>query len=346
VARKRRDWESGWILSVVIRAHEGRAIFATDEDRAFFVERLREIFVAPDVELLAWAVLLNHVHLVIRVGEVAPAALFRRLDTVVAMRERRRRGDHGAVLQDRYWSRPCHGEGEALRLLTYVLGNPAHHGAVETAEALETYPWTAYPEVLGRSRPGIVDPARTLALIHPDADVARQTLREAMEARVARWHAERDGVDVCDEPGCRGSPDGCGLVHRRRAASAPSALDGISEAVGTGGVPIEHDELRDRRTRLRASGWRPEELVASVCARLEVDPAAVRSGSRLHAESRARAVIAHVACDVAGVSAVDAARLLGVGAAALTAARRRGRVLVVSKGWSVDDVLSWGGPAT
>jgi NADPH:quinone reductase-like Zn-dependent oxidoreductase len=62
-----------------------------------------------------------------------PATLFRRLNTAVARRERGRRGDHGAVLPARYWSKPCVG-ADIVRLLTYVLGDPAHHGVVPTAE--------------------------------------------------------------------------------------------------------------------------------------------------------------------------------------------------------------------
>src|SRR5262245_2309571 len=134
--RQRRAWEPGDLLSIVGRAHEGRPIFATDEDRAYFTDRLKRVFVRGEADLLAWALMVNHYHLVIRVRDAEPGRLFLRLNTVIARRERRRRGDHGAVFQDRYWSGRCEGEGSALALLTYVLGNPVHHGVVETAEAL------------------------------------------------------------------------------------------------------------------------------------------------------------------------------------------------------------------
>ncbi|MCE9635097.1 MAG: hypothetical protein K8T90_05260 [Planctomycetes bacterium] len=101
----------------------------------------------------------------IRITDLPPETLFRRLNTAIGMRERRRCGDHGTTLQGRYWSRRCEGDGAVLSVLSYVLGNPVHHGVLDTASALETYPWTAYPEILGRDSCGLVDrrgaPSRT-----------------------------------------------------------------------------------------------------------------------------------------------------------------------------------------
>lgn len=340
--RTRRLWEPGDILSIVGRAHEGRPIFVTDDDRRFFVDRLRRVFVVPRVDLLAWGLLINHYHLVIRVGDEVPGQLFLEFNTALAQRERRRRGDHGVVFQSRFWSRQCTGSEELLRLLTYVLGNPAHHGVVPTAEALESYEWTAYPEVLGLAAPRLVNPAMTLALIHPDPTIARAVLREAMVERVARWHAERSGIDVCDEPGCVGAAEACFLVHVNhrqsecRPAPAPPAVQAPRN-----GISLAHDLRRGRRTRLLIAGWSPIHLVASVAPRLAADPDAVLRGVRTHAESRARAIVAHVACDGAGVPVADVAAVLGVTGSALSNARRRGRALLLARGWSIDDVLSW-----
>jgi REP element-mobilizing transposase RayT len=344
VPRERRAWAPGDVLSIVGRAHEGRPIFATGEDRRFFLDRLQRVFAPGEVGLLAWALLINHYHLVIRVRDEEPGRLFLRLNTVVARRERRRRGDHGAVFQDRYWSGRCEGEGAAVALLTYVLGNPVHHGVVPTAEALETYEWTAYPEVLGLRAPGLVDARETLALVHPDEAVARRTLREAMSWRVARWRSARDGVDVCEEPGCRGARDACGLVHpeRVRLANGRFGAHPGPAAPAEAGISRVHDDRADRRSRLLAAGWRAADLVAAVCARLGADPAAVLRGERRRPESRARSVVACVACEGAGERVGEVARLLGVSGTAAAAARRRGRRILDGLGVDVEQALSWG----
>ena len=344
--RQRRLWEPGDLLGIVVRAHEGRPIFATDEDREFVLARLGRLFVPAAVDLIAWAVLLNHLHLMIRVTALSPETLFRRFCTAIARRERRRRGDHGAVLQGRYWSRRCTDEGSVISLLTYVLGNPVHHGVVPSAEALESYPWSAYGAVLGLRGPGPAAAAATLALLAPDPLVARERLRRAMEVRVADWRAQRAGIDVCDEPGCRGAPDGCELVHARlprraRSGAAPpeAVAAGSDAAWQPRGVSTVHDERLDRRARLRARGWTLADLVRAACARCGADTRVVLAGGRRPAACSARAVIAHVACDGVGLPAAEVAAHLGVSDAAVSVGRRRGELLLAAHGWRVDDLL-------
>lgn len=343
--RERRSWEPGDVLSIVGRTHEGRPIFVTEDDRRYFVDRLRSVFRPEVVDLLAWALLLNHFHLVIRVGDVPPGELFRRLMTPVAQRERRRRGDHGAVWGDRYWSKLVRDDGGLFALLLYVLGNPVHHRVVPSAEALERYPWTAYPEILGLAEPGLVVPSRTLALIHPDEAAARAALREGMGNRVVRWQAERDGVDLCEEPGCRGAIDLCGRVHlrpvRRRAVppmdATGSAADDASGVAAT--AEQEHRQRVRRAAALAAIGWGPADLVDSVCERIGADRRLLLERGRAGAESAARALIAHVACDGAGVPVQEVAELLRISSAAVVYARHRGAAILAAEGWSIDGVL-------
>ena len=106
-----------------------------------------------------------------------------------------------------------------------------------------------------------------------------------------------------------------------------------------------HDERADRCARVRLAGWAPADLVDPVCARHDSDAGAVRAGRRTAAETAARSLIAHVACDGAAVSAEVVAGLAGVTSAAVGAARRRGAALLASRGWTVDEVLAWCEPA-
>ena len=66
--RQRRLWEPGDLLSIVGRGHEGRPLFASDDDRRFLVERLARVFRPADVDLLAWALLVNDSHRLPRDG--------------------------------------------------------------------------------------------------------------------------------------------------------------------------------------------------------------------------------------------------------------------------------------
>ncbi|MCG3133451.1 MAG: hypothetical protein HMLKMBBP_00619 [Planctomycetes bacterium] len=111
-----------------------------------------------------------------------------------------------------------------------------------------------------------------------------------------------------------------------------------------GSVSREHDERMDQQTRLRLAGWRAADMTGPVCARRGADPVALPAACHRPAESAARAPIARVACDGAGVPAVAVADLLRVSGAAVSKSRLRGRALRPARGWSFVHVLSWRAP--
>ncbi len=63
----------GCLHHVVVRGIERRAIFLDDDDRKDLLDRLAALVEKTRVEVLAWALLDNHVHLLLRTG-AAPRA--------------------------------------------------------------------------------------------------------------------------------------------------------------------------------------------------------------------------------------------------------------------------------
>ena len=148
MSRTRRSWEPGAIHHVVARAHCGSPIFATDEDRRFVVERAVRAFKESRATCLAWSILINHYHVLVRC-EGPPGPVFARLNSAIAWRVLRYRGEHGAVFQNRFFSDPCDDEDSLLERFAYVLGNPVHHRVVPTIDALRAYSWSSLGELLG-----------------------------------------------------------------------------------------------------------------------------------------------------------------------------------------------------
>src|SRR5689334_14968013 len=97
-----RPWDPGSIYHVVVCAHDDAPILAREEDRAFVVDRAARVFSDEGVVCFAWAVLVNHFHLLARF-DGPPGRPLQRLKTAIAMRVRRRHGGIGAVFQ-----RPCY----------------------------------------------------------------------------------------------------------------------------------------------------------------------------------------------------------------------------------------------
>jgi putative transposase len=69
----------GTLHHVMIRGIEGINIFRDEKDRQAFVERLRGLVKGTGTRILAWALLNNHVHLLVISGAAASPTFMRRL---------------------------------------------------------------------------------------------------------------------------------------------------------------------------------------------------------------------------------------------------------------------------
>ncbi len=333
--RDARYWDPDDIGQFVARGHCGAGIFGWPGDREFFVCRAARSLVETETTCLGWSLLGNHYHLLGRCPQ-HPRHMFARLNTAIACRERRLRGGRGAVFQDRYFSAPAQDEGGVMELLAYVLGNPVHHRVVPTIDALRTYAWSGLAEVLGLRPPRLVDVPATLALIDPDPARARRRLLEFLDTKARMWRD--DGAD----------PDTDRPPFLELDADDDVADVGPVPAQDDAGAPptrlVEPASPRELtwvlRNTLRREQWTPHALLPVVCSLTGAGVGAVSAGRRARAEAAARAVIAHVACDVAGWAMTEVAPHVGVGPTALVRARATGRALVRAMGVDPTAILT------
>jgi REP element-mobilizing transposase RayT len=79
-------------------------IFLDDRDRDDFVRRVAALATAGQVLVYAWALVPNHVHLLVRTASLPLARVMRSLLTGYAGVFNRRHGRHGHLFQNRYKS--------------------------------------------------------------------------------------------------------------------------------------------------------------------------------------------------------------------------------------------------
>jgi len=79
-----------------------RIIFKDDGDRDNFIDRLSAIVKETDTRCLAWALIPNHFHLLLKTGNVTMATVMRRLLTGYAVSHNRQHGRSGHSFQNRY----------------------------------------------------------------------------------------------------------------------------------------------------------------------------------------------------------------------------------------------------
>jgi putative transposase len=73
--RRARIDAPGALHHIVIRGIEGKAIFKDDTDREDFIERLSSLLQETVTPCYAWALMTNHVHLILRTGSVPIASI-------------------------------------------------------------------------------------------------------------------------------------------------------------------------------------------------------------------------------------------------------------------------------
>ena len=105
--RKARIDAPGALHHIILRGIERRKIFYDDGDRNNFLKRLGVILTETKTSCFAWALIPDHLHLLLRTGVAPIATVMRRLLTgyVVGFNHRHRR--HGQLFQNRYKSILC-----------------------------------------------------------------------------------------------------------------------------------------------------------------------------------------------------------------------------------------------
>lgn len=139
--------ESG-CYHVMLRRAGRQILFEDDADRSAFLATLSRVFGEEDIELLAWCLMDNHVHLVLLDPKDSLSHAMHRINCSYARRLNHRSAHVGHVFQDRFLSKPIDDDAYLLEVIRYVHNNPseAHAGSARD------YPWSSYSEyAFGRS---------------------------------------------------------------------------------------------------------------------------------------------------------------------------------------------------
>jgi len=148
--RKLRKQYPGAKYHITARGVGGKSIFAMDADRERFVTQLEYALDTDDVILYAYALMLNHYHLLVETPLGNIGAFEHRLNTAYSTYYRFRRKWKGHVLQHRYGGKLVHGDGYLLAVTRYIHLNPVKISSMRKApererlDYLNRYPWSSY----------------------------------------------------------------------------------------------------------------------------------------------------------------------------------------------------------
>ena len=320
---------------VMARGIERRAIFRDDADRAAFVARWAALAQAGAVTVYAWALLPNHVHLLVRTGTRPLATVMRSILTGYAGAFNRRHKRSGHLFQNRYKSIVVEEEPYLLELVRYLHLNPLRAQTVPDLRALDRYPWTGHSALLGTVPRPWQATAPILGQFGPTGARARKAYRTFVAAGVPQ--------------GRRPELQGGGLVRSAGGWRAVTALRRGREACAGDERILGRSEFVERvlqdmapplhLPRARAGPAALLALMARVAALWRLTPAELTSGSRRRVVARARAVLSWGAVRGLGLPIATVARALTISPTVARDGIARGETLAAERGIRLTGLL-------
>jgi len=211
MARKARIHIPGVFQHVTARGIEGRDIFADEDDRHCFLRFLDVLLTRWGHQCYAWALMPNHYHLVLRVGEQPLGFMMRQLNSTYARYFSKQHDRHGYLFQDRFKSVATQDQNYVLEMVRYVHLNPIRAGLCNDLRELASYRWTGHPAVMGKGGTPFQDCKALLHCFAAAPTVARAKYESFIEAGlrmpdddgvVSAIRRSNTGVEARGDTGC------------------------------------------------------------------------------------------------------------------------------------------------
>lgn len=140
--RSARKESSSSIYHVVARGASHQIIFEESEDRAFFMKRAAECIENGGGIILAWCLMDNHIHLLLKITHEALSVAMHGLFTSYSGYFNRVHGRSGTLFEDRFHSEPVETDEYLKTVVRYIHLNPVKAELSNTP----SYPWSSYIE--------------------------------------------------------------------------------------------------------------------------------------------------------------------------------------------------------
>jgi putative transposase len=293
---------------VIARGIERGTIFHDDVDRTDFVDRLAGLANARHLGVYAWALLTNHLHILVRTGRVPLSRSMQRLLGGYASAFNKRHDRAGYLFQNRFKSIVAEAEPYFLELLRYIHLNPLRAHLVSDLDALDRYPWTGHAALLGHHLRPWQETDGVLQQFGTAVGAARRAYRAFVAAGLALPEPDLDGG------GLRRSQGVWQVVRTLKRGRERWAFD--ERVLGCGEFVAAVSAQSEARPALAATRVDADtfvcDLLAQVAAQFGLQIAEITTNTRRRVVVRARALVSHAAVRRAGLPARRVAPLLGV----------------------------------
>lgn len=327
--RQARIDTPGGLHHVIIRGIEKKAIFKDNLDRDNFINRLGTILSETATPCYAWALMPNHVHLLLRTGSTPIATVMRRLLTGYAQHFNRRHCRHGQLFQNRYKSILCEEDLYLLELVRYIHLNPLRAGLVKDLKGLKCYRYGGHAVLMGSLEHEWQAKEYLLKLFGKTERQGRGQYASFIAA----------GVNQGRRPDLVGggllrSIGGWSPLKARRFQGI--RIKGDERILGsedfTERVLKGADEELEQRTRLKKQGMDLEKILERVANHYKIDGSSLTDGRKERGAVKARSVLCYLAVRKLGLTATELALKLNITPSAVSKLVVRGQSVVHETG--------------
>jgi REP element-mobilizing transposase RayT len=299
----------GALHHVIARGIEKGLIVIDDDDRNAFLSRMGGIARKTSTQIYAFAIMNNHVHILLRSGPQGLSTYMRRLLTSYAQYFNRRHKRVGHLFQNRYKSIICEEEAYFDKLLGYIHLNPLRSGLVKSFEALGTWPWTGHSILTGNHQQNWLDRQFVLDRFGKHESEARDAYLDYI---CKEFSFDRE--DELAGEGLRRSKERWSEVKSIRVKGSKPFTD---ERI-LGSEEFTRQMLDETGLQLRLQVTADERVlmierdIATSCEKAGISEAFLRSGARSKGVPIIRKKLAEKFVTVYGLSFAETARHLGV----------------------------------
>jgi len=328
--RKARIDAPGALHHIIVRGIERRKLFYDDSDRDNLLKRLGIILTETKTPCFAWALIPNHLHLLLRTGVEPISTVMRRLLTGYAVSYNRRHRHHGQLFQNRYNSILCQEDRYLLELVRYIHLNPLRARLVSDLKELDKYPYCGHSVLMGKKKQDWQDTDYILKLYDSTYSIARRRYRKYVKKGIAQGRRP----DLVGG-GLIRSAGGWSVVKALRKSAA--RMKGDERILGDGNfvekVLNEARESLEFKYKLEAQGYNFDWLVKHVAILLNIQPKDVLARGKYKQIVKARSLLCYWGTRELGMTTVELAKKLNVAQPTISQSAMRGQKIAAEEGF-------------
>ena len=320
--RKARIDAPGALHHVIVRGIERGKIFRSDYDRKNFLNRLGKLIPETQTDCFAWALIPNHVHLLLRTGLVPVSVLMSRLLTGYAVWFNKKYRRHGQLFQNRYKSILCQEDPYLKELVRYIHLNPLRAGLVEDMKKLDKHLWCGHSVLMNKTKQAWQNVDYVYGLFSEKKRMARTRYRVYVEKGIL--------------DGKRSDLTGGGLL---RSTGGWAVLKGLRKV----GIRVKGDERilgdsdfvenvlksaeeeLEQKYDLKARGYDFDRVAQRVAEVMEIETEQVTAFGKSPQTVKARSLLCFWAHRKLGMTTTEIGRRLNISQSAVSRSSMRGQ---------------------